>query len=115
MSWSSYIRERKRKCNINENKLGEKLCQYYSLKRPFTVDGYCEETKAIYNFQGCFWHGCRKCHPENVIKYDKTQEQNNLFRANGYKVVEMWECEWNNIKKNLPNKIELEEQARNQY
>jgi len=109
-----YVKE-KEKCNIHESKVGEKLCQYYNLKRPFTVDGYCKETKTIYNFQGCYWHGCRKCHPENIIKYDKTQEQNNVFRANGYKVVEMWECEWNNIKNNLPNKIELEEQARNQY
>ena len=41
-------------------------------------------------------------------------EQNNLLRSNGYKVVEMWECEWNKLKKNLENKKEIEEHARQQ-
>ena len=83
-------------CNIHENKVG-KLCQYYNLRRPFTVDGYDKNNKIVYQFQGCYWHGCRKCNPENVVKYDKTMEQNNLLRANGYKIVEMWECEWNKL------------------
>ena len=91
-----------------------KKCRYYNLNKPFTVDGYDRTDKTIYQFQGCYWHGCRKCNPENVIKYDKTMEQNNLFKNNGYKVVEMWECEWNKIKSTLNNKTEIEEQARQQ-
>jgi hypothetical protein len=101
--------------NIHENKIGKDFCQYYNnFKRPFTVDGYDEKTKTIYQFQGCYWHGCRKCNPENVVKYNKTMEQNNLFKANGYNLKEIWECEWNEIKKDLPNKTELEEEARQQ-
>ena len=103
-----------RNCDIHEGKVGKKLCQYYNLKRPFTVDGYDKTTNTIYQFQGCYWHGCRKCHPENEIKYDKTMEQNNLFKSNGYNLVQMWECEWNETKKNLPNKRELEHDARQQ-
>jgi hypothetical protein len=45
--------------------------------------------------------------PENIIKYDKTMEQNNILRANGYDVIEMWECEWNKIKETLPTKKNL--------
>ena len=41
-------------------------------------------------------------------------EQVNLCKMNKYKVVQIWECEWNEIKKSLTNKNELEEQARNQ-
>ena len=71
------------KCNIHENKFGE-TCKYYNLNNPFTVDGYDNTNKTIYQFQGCYWHGCRKCNPEEVVRYDKTMEQNNLFRSNGY-------------------------------
>ena len=28
----------------------------------FSVDGYCPETRTVYEFLGCFWHGC-KCQP----------------------------------------------------
>jgi hypothetical protein len=92
----------KKDCDIHENKVGKKLCQYYNLKRPFTVDGFDDTTNTVYQFQGCYWHGCRKCNPENVVKYDKTMEQNNLLRSNGYTVNEIWECEWNAMKSNLP-------------
>ena len=98
-------------CDINKNKVGEKLCRYYNCKKHFTVDGYDKTTKTAYLFQGCYWHGCRKCHPENIIRYDKTMEQVNLLESNKYKVVQMWECEWNETKKSLPNKTELEENA----
>ena len=53
--------------------------------------------KTAYLFQGCYWHGCRKCNPENTIKYDKTMEQVNLLEYNDIKVIQIWECEWNKI------------------
>ena len=28
----------------------------------YSVDGYCAETKTVYEFSGCFYHGC-KCKP----------------------------------------------------
>ena len=58
-------------CDFNKNKVGTKLGPYYDLKRPFTVDGYEDDNKTAYQFQGCFWHGCRKCHPEQEIRCDK--------------------------------------------
>ena len=41
-------------------------------------------------------------------------EQNNHFKRNGYNLVQMWECEWNELKKTLENKNELEHDARQQ-
>ena len=41
-------------------------------------------------------------------------ERKNLLEHAGYKVVEMWECEFNHIKETLPNRLKLEEQARDQ-
>ena len=100
--------------DIHKNKIGDDTKQYYNLRKHFTADGYDKTTKTVYLFQGCYWHGCRKCHPENKVKYNKTMEQVNLYTMNKYKVEQIWECEWNEIKQSLPNKFELEEQARNQ-
>ncbi len=101
-------------CNIHKNKIGKKICQEYNLKRPFTVDGFDYKNKKAYLFQGCYWHGCRTCHPENIIKYNKSMEQVNLLQHNDIEVVQMWECEWNKIKANLNNKALLEQDAKNQ-
>jgi len=37
-----------------------------------------------------------------------------MLEHNGYKVEEMWECDWKAIKADLPNKQEIELQARAQ-
>ena len=47
------------------------------------------------------------------MKYDKTMEPNNLFRSNGYIVVEMLMFNWNKFK-NIKNKYAIELEARNQ-
>ncbi len=85
-------------CDVHKDKVGDKKEEYYNLKRPFTVDGFDRRKKKVYLFQGCFWHGCRKCHPENTTKYNKTVEQVNILEHNGYEVVQMWECEWKKVK-----------------
>jgi hypothetical protein len=100
--------------DIHNGKVGEEPKQYYSLKYRIPVDGYDKTTNTVYQFYGCYWHGCRKCNPDNVIKYDKTMEQRNLILGNGYNMVECWECEWNETKKSLPNRNELETLARSQ-
>ena len=75
--------ENSRNCDIHKNKVGEKTEAYFDLKRPFTVDGLDIETFTAYQFQGCFWHGCRKCHPENHVRYNKTMEQINYLENDG--------------------------------
>jgi len=34
----------------------------------FSVDGYCAETRTVYEFMGCFFHGCVKCEPFRDLK-----------------------------------------------
>ena len=72
--------------DLHKNKVDNDVKEYYNLKRPFTVDGYDSKNKKVYLFQGCYWHGCRKCHPEHKVKYNKTMEQVNLLEHNGYEV-----------------------------
>jgi len=37
-------------------------------------DGYCAETRTVYEFLGCFWHGC-KCLP---MRDHKTLDEDKL-------------------------------------
>ena len=84
---------------------------YLQKSHIFTCDAMNKKTKVIKEFNGCKWHGCPKCYPENVGQYNRTVERQNILEIAGYKVETMWECEWNEIKKNSPNKNELEEAA----
>ena len=73
------------------------------------VDGWCAETRTAYQFHGCFWHGCPKCHtdPEETNpKNNKTMatlladtKKHTTYLRRHVKVVEMWECEWKEIHK----------------
>ena len=51
VKWLSYISEKEGICIQHVRNGGEKRVGNYSL------DGYCEETRTAYEFQGCFWHG----------------------------------------------------------
>ena len=84
------------------------------------VDGYHPETKTVFQFHGCLWHGCKECYPDDrqefvrkktgegkVITRRDTQGQpikredaygltlirTQFLREGGYTVVEKWERE----------------------
>ena len=84
------------------------------------VDGYHPESKTVFQFHGCLWHGCEKCYPEDrqglvlhktrqgkVIPrlgtekkpmsretaYELTLIRTQFLREGGYRVVEKWEHE----------------------
>ena len=76
----------------------------------FHVDGFDASTNTIYEFHGCFWHGCPRCFPirhESHLRhydrtmqdvYETTQQRIQQFKELGYHVVEMWECDWSHLK-----------------
>lgn len=93
----------------------------------YKLDGYYydrkTETRNIYEFLGCYWHGCPKCYsPEEICKkdrnkktmkalYDKTMErleiikdyfENKTSEASGsirsVKIHTIWECEFDQQK-----------------
>ena len=75
------------------------------------VDGYHSETKTVFQYHGCSWHGCIKCFPKpeqrteviyidrkgnEITKddaYQKTLKRSELIRFLGYRLVERWEHE----------------------
>ena len=69
------------------------------------VDGFYEATKTVFQFHGCFWHGCPKCYTDRAAKntvngkifdalYTKIVQQTNHLKNAGYNVVEKWSCEF---------------------
>ena len=71
-------------------------------KRP--VDGYNHEKKIVFQYHGCYWHGCPKCYHDRdkiIERGERTRED--LFQATkrrtaylrkaGYRVIECWACE----------------------
>ena len=73
------------------------------------VDGYDCFTRTVYEFHGCIYHGCMNCYPNrdirNYVTADRTVEELHaateakritLLRA-GYKVIEIWECQWDHL------------------
>ena len=79
------------------------------------VDGWCAETRTAYQFHGCFWHGCPKCHtdPEETNpKNNKTMaelladtKKHTTYLRRHVKVVEMWECDWKRERDTSPSSI----------
>ena len=73
----------------------------------FLVDGLDVQNHIIYEFHGCLWHGCPRCHPnhrdrhskfhpDHTIQelYEATQQKHCLLRQHGYNLQIMWECDW---------------------
>lgn len=83
---------------------------------PFKVDGYSKEKKIIYDFHGCYYHGCKSCFSFNdylsnrvpmTQLYENTKireieiraliKENPKFRD--FKYVSIWEHQFEEIKK----------------
>ena len=100
---------------------GEQVLQVKGGK--VSVDGYDAQTKTVYEFHGCEYHGCPKCkpvrrhektwhHPDRTIEaiYQATQRKTELLRAAGYTVKEEWECDFRRLLKHCPH---LQDQVNN--
>ncbi|PIK46161.1 hypothetical protein BSL78_16982 [Apostichopus japonicus] len=80
---------------------------------PYWVDGFATEGNVIFEFQGCWWHGCPTCYDEDTIHpyhqitmgelYNRTVKRKQFFRDvyPGHVYVEMWGHQWNQLKLDL--------------
>jgi len=76
--------------------------------KTYKVDGYCENTKTIYQFHGCYFHGCSSCYDELTVNrlsqynmkylYKRTSAIDEQLRSNGYNLVTIWEHEFDKNK-----------------
>lgn len=74
-------------------------------------DGYDPETNTIYEFYGDYWHGNPAVyHPNdiNVVNkksfkelYDRTIQREVDIKKFGYKIISIWESDWNKLKNEI--------------
>ena len=66
------------------------------------VDGYEPESKTIFQYYGCKWHGCPYQKERNSLeeeRYTKTIELEKKMKEQHLKIVSVWECEKPELKK----------------
>ena len=75
------------------------------------VDGFCADTNTVYQFNGCYWHGhgC-DAHTSRDIgnrtaadRYRETLIKKQYLQHMGFRVRDIWECEWRRRVNQLPN------------
>ena len=77
------------------------------------VDGLDASSRTVYEFNGCFFHGCITCFPHQRHQisrrrndrsldecFEATQCKKQRLEAAGCTVKSMWECQWSRQKKN---------------
>jgi hypothetical protein len=105
IDWLKYI-ENKNNIYIQHS---EKEGEFRISKTKYKVDGYCKDTNTVYEFNGCFFHGCIKCYKnqdeinpklKKTYKqlYDFTQKRKQEIINLGYNFEEIWECEYLELK-----------------
>ena len=78
------------------------------------VDGYHEESRTVFEFYGCYWHGCPTHFPDrNRVQHHQCLTMHQLYiltigkseelRRAGYQVVEFWECDYDKRYKEDPD------------
>ena len=78
------------------------------------VDGYHEESRTVFEFYGCYLHGCPTNFPDrNRVKHHQCLIMQQLYimtigkseelRKAGYQVVELWECDNDKRYKETPD------------
>jgi G:T-mismatch repair DNA endonuclease (very short patch repair protein) len=70
----------------------------------YYVDGLHAETNTVYEFHGCYFHGCPRCfRPESFNEIQQTLMSNvynrhknriDFIKTKCSKLVEIWECEF---------------------
>jgi hypothetical protein len=94
LEWLTYLEQVKNVGQINkQHKIGN-----------YSVDGYCEITNTVYEYNGCYFHGCKFCYDRNIMNHTKQKNMDMLLIEwmkkksklieLGYNVVEMWEHKW---------------------
>ncbi len=98
-----------RDISIRHAENGGEFCIRTTKGYKWPVDGYCEETKTVFEFYGDYYHGNPKMFKADDLyhgtpyshKWEKDEKKRKAFEALGYTVVVMWESDWNQYEKSL--------------
>jgi hypothetical protein len=95
--------------NIYIQHIGNSIQEFKIPTTRYLADGYCRETNTIYEFHGDFFHGNPKIFKSNGFNalckktygelYKKTILKEQKIKKLGFKLIVMWESDWNYINK----------------
>jgi len=87
----------------------------------YRVDGYNRDSNTVFEYNGCFYHGCPQCFEPVAINkvnfkrygdlYAATEERERQIVAQGFKFIKIWEHQWQNAIK-IVRKIQRSFRAR---
>jgi hypothetical protein len=107
MSWLLFMEKR----YLTEIQHAENCGEFVIPGTRYKVDGYIKSSNIIFEFHGDFWHGNPKIYDETKINprisktygelYKQTNEKSKLIIEKGYKLIEIWENEWNKFIKSI--------------
>ena len=73
---------------------------------PYLVDGYDPSTRTVYEYNGCWFHGCSVCEKDqNDLGKERkmhTEMKEKYLRSKGYKMKIIWEHEFKSEQKSDP-------------
>ena len=77
------------------------------------VDGWDQKSRTVFQFHGCYWHGHECSLGQRAVEEVRVRRRKatvrvakNIIQA-GFKLVEMWECQWREKKNNDPVAMEV--------
>ncbi len=105
LEWFFYLSEKDASLKIRHARNhpdGEKRIGRYR------VDGYDESTNTVFEYNGCYYHGCQKCmspSSKNISGttmselFRQTEKRKTNLENMGFNYIEMWGCDWSEKKK----------------
>ena len=101
ISWFEYMSQT---LNIPIQHIGNSEKEYYCSRTKRFLDGFGHSH--VFQFHGCYYHGCPKCFPPDSIHPHKKKPYGLLYQQTmehaeelkqiykPYRYHEIWECEW---------------------
>ena len=75
----------------------------------YDVDGFHRDSNIVFEFNGCYFHGCRQCFHRDIVNkqngktmdiiYNQWITKKTFLESEGYTIVEMWSHTWEAMKK----------------
>ncbi len=106
LKWLKYISFNKN-INIRHACNGGEQSLIVNGKR-YKVDGFCEKTNTVYQFHGCYFHGCNKCYNELTVNttsgfymfrlFENTKRIDQAIKDAGYSLEIIWEHDFDSNK-----------------
>ena len=107
MKWMKYLSQR-HGINIQHACNGGEQTIRFNDGKFLKVDGYCKEINTVFQFHGCYYHGCKDCYDDYMINsknhqymsqlYQRTAQIDHIIRSAGFNLVTIWEHDFENNK-----------------